>query len=392
MDDMRRLSFSEEEYHRRLQAVQQIMAREELEALVVSDLTSICYLCGFQTIGSYSYGMYALIVGQYGEPTLFTSDFESYNAQLDVWLDDVVTYEYQNQLMRSPAAQLADLVQQQGHTTGRIGCEQGHFAMTVREFRDFSEALSGVEIVDASDLIEQVRVIKSDDEIAVMRRAAELTTAGMNAGIAAAAEGNTDNDIAAAAYDTIVRGGGEYFSLQPIVTSGRRSGIPHSTFRRNQLRQGDCVLMEVSAAWQRYSAPTMRTVAIGAPSDEIRRTFDGCLASVSTFMDNARDGASGQEVARRAGNALRAIVPDLVWHGCYAYSVGLGFPPMCTDCKLTGGVTETREFILQAGMTFHCSTSLRKAGEFGVTVSETILITGTGCEALTAVPQELFVR
>ncbi len=392
MGSIKTLAFSEQEYRRRLQAVQQIMQERNLDALVVSDLSNICYLSGFQTIGSYGYGLYALLVGQSGEPTLFASDFESHNAKIGAWVDDLVVYDLANHSAGSPMDQLVALVRERGYGSGVVGCEQAHFAMTVREFREFSDGLNDADLVDASGLVEQVKIVKSPEEIAVMRRAAELTTTGANAGIAAAAAGKSDNDIAAAVYQTIVQGGGEYFSLQPIVTSGRRSGIPHSTFRRNQLERGDCVLMEVSAAYQRYSAPTMRTICIGPPSDEVRRGFDGCLASVSTFMDNVRHGAGGQAAARQAGEALRAIVPDLLWHGCYAYSVGLGFPPMCTDCKLGGSVTEDTELILQAGMTFHCSTSLRKVGQFGVTVSETVLITDSGCEALTNVPRELAMR
>ena len=73
--------------------------------------------------------------------------------------------------------------------------------------------------------------------------------------MADAREGAPDTAVAAAAYDTAIRQGAEYFSLQPIVTVGPRSGIPHSTFRRVPLRKGDCAFIEVSAAFERYAAP-----------------------------------------------------------------------------------------------------------------------------------------
>ena len=80
--------------------------------------------------------------------------------------------------------------------------------------------------VDASDLVASIKVIKSPAEIACMRQAARLTSSGMRAAIAVFAEGKTDNDVAAAAYEAIIAGGSETMSLDPIVTVGEWSGVP----------------------------------------------------------------------------------------------------------------------------------------------------------------------
>jgi len=388
---MRKLAFSEPEYHRRLRRAQELMRERGLDVLVLSDLSNICYLTGFQTIGSYGYADYALIITPEGEPVLYSSDFESHNATISSWVDDVVTYAVEDQITGCPISRLAGLLQERGLGRGRIGCERGHYGMTVNQFEMFVSALPDAEVIDAGGILEPAKIVKSPEEIATVQRAAGLTTGGILAGIAAACEGSSDNDIAAAIYESVIKAGGEYFSLQPIVTSGRRSGIPHSTFHRTRLARGDCILVEVAASWERYSAPTLRTICIGPPSDEVRRAFDGALASVSVLLEDIRPGASGRDIAVRAGKALRAVEPNLVWHGCYAYSVGLAFPPACCDCPLTGVVSEHTDLELRAGMVFHCSTSLRKVGEFAVTVGDTVAVTETGCERLTGVPMELTV-
>lgn len=361
------------------------MAAEGLTALVVSDLSNICYFCGFQTIGSYGYGLYALIVPRQGGPILFTSDFESHNAAIVGSIDDIVMYTVDEQLRGSPVERLAGLIQERG-LAGRIGCEWNHYGLTAAQSKLLSSKMSDVEWVEAGVLIQQVKIIKSPEEIAILRHAAGLTTAGMLAGIEAAVQGKRDNDIAAAIYETIIAGGGEYFSLQPIVTTGRRSGIPHSTFRRMTLENGDPVFIEVSAAYERYSAPALRAVSVGEATDDMRRASDACQASVRALCENLREGASSQDAARYAGRALRAIENRLVWHGCYGYSVGLTFPPMCTDCSGIGIITEHADFELRAGMVFHINTSLRQVGEFGVTRGDTVRVTKTGCEVLTQIP------
>ena len=387
---MRKLAFSLEEYRRRTSAVQAGMAHEGLGALVVSNLAHITWLSGFQTIGSYGYGLYALVVPATGDPFLFSSDFESHNAKIDSWVRDVVTYGVLDDALGAPVEQLADVLAERGLGAGRVGGQFGHYALTAEQSRAFEAKLPEADLVEATEVIDRVRRTKGAEEIAVMRQAAALTSAGMSAAIDAVREGATDNAAAAAAYHAIVSGGGEYFSLQPIVTSGARSGIPHSTFRRQELAQGDCVFIEIAASYQRYSAPALRAVSVGPPDDAVRRAFDACYASVTTLCEHLRAGASSRDAARAAGKALRAVEPDLVWHGYYAYSVGLGFPVMCCDCD--ADVTEHADYALEAGMVFHCNTSLRKLGAFGVTLGDTVLVTDTGHEVLTSIPRELAVR
>ena len=391
MTTLRELSFSADEYRRRIESVQAVMAEKDLPVLVLCNMADICYLSGFQTIGSYGYGLYALVLPLGGEPILFASDFESHNASIGSLCEDIVVYDVRDQMVGSPVAQLAGLLQERNLASGRIGCEGGHYGLTAVQMARLQSRLIGVTWVEAADVVECVKIVKSEEEIAVIRKAASLTTAGTLAGIEVAAEGRGDNDIAASIYERIVSAGGEYFSLQPVVTTGNRSGIPHTTFRRAQLTQGDNVFIEVSAACERYSAPTLRTLCIGVPSDEVRRAFDACKASVETIKAHLRDGASARVAAQRAGQALRAIEPNLVWHGCYGYSVGLTFPPMCTDCTTMGDITETTDYELRADMVFHINTSLRKLGEFGVTMGDTVLVTEAACETLTRVPRELFV-
>jgi len=384
LTDISRPSFSRREYDRRLELARGRIREKGLDALVCHNLANICYLCGFQTIGSYGYGHYALILPAEGEPTLFASDFESFNVKVYCRVEDVVTYQVMDP---DPVKSLVGVVVDRGHARSRIGYETSHYAMTIAQFARFRELLPEANLIPADGILDPVKIVKSDEEIAVLRRAAEITTIGMNAGLAVAREGATDNVM----YESTVSAGGEYFGVQPIVTVGRRSGIPHTTFRRQTLCRGDNVFTELCAAYERYPAPCMRTACVGEPSAEVRRAYDGCRASVESLLENMRDGASASEVAKKANKALRAIEPDMFWHGYFAYSVGATFPPMCNDCEVKGDVTVDTDLVLQAGMVFHVNTSLRKVGEFGMAVSETALVTKTGCEPLTGVARELLV-
>src|SRR5262249_47151841 len=82
-----------------------------------------------------------------------------------------------------------------------------------------------------------VKTVKSPCELQYVRQAASWSTLGMHAAIDAVTEGATDNDVAAAAYHAVIRAGSEYMCYAPIVTSGRRSGVPHSTHQRVPLER-----------------------------------------------------------------------------------------------------------------------------------------------------------
>ena len=103
-----------------------------------------------------------------------------------------------------------------------------------------------------------------------------------------------------------------------------------------------------------------------------------------------RPGAVAGEIASKAKARLEGIPGSIVWHGYYGYSVGIGFPPEWNDSP--AAIREASELVLEPGMVFHCSTSFREIGQYGVAVSETVAVTRSGCEVLTNFPRELAVR
>ena len=284
------LAFSGAEYARRRALTEAAVADQRIDALLSTVLGNICWLTGFQTIASYSFALYAVLVEPGRDVVLLSSDFESHNAQLDSWVEDVRSYP----VMADPVEALAALVTDRGLGRGRIGIETGYGALTVAQAAELRTRLSDVEWVDASGTIEWLRSIKSAEELDAMRAAGRITSAGMRDALDAVAEGATDNDVAAAATATVIREGGEHFSIVPIVTSGRRSGIPHTSFRRVRLERGDPVFIEVCATYQRYAVPMLRTASVGEPSRDVRRAFDACLASVETLIREVRRGCVGR--------------------------------------------------------------------------------------------------
>lgn len=383
---MKRLAFTVEEYRARVAKVQKSLVDQKLDGLLVNNMASICYLTGLESIAVHKYWL--CVVPMEGDPVLLSQDFESHNALVSSWVDQVETYG----IVDDPVAATARLLQARGLDQKRLGIELGSLSsLSVQNYLRLREAVPKATLVDATDLVPCVASIKSPAEIAYLREAGRISSIAMRAAIEAVKEGATDNDLAAVAAECLFHEGSEYECYQPIVTVGPRSGVPHTTFQRIAIGKGDPVFMEFGACVRRYSSPIMRTAVIGEPPEKLKRMFGLCLASVNSSLANLKPGAVTGDVAATSEKAIGPMPRGWVWHGYYAYSIGLGFPPEWADCGAIDVVKGNRA-ILQPGMVFHCSTSIRDPGKMGATCSETVVITDDGCEVLTNLPRELFIR
>ena len=377
------LAFPAEEYECRIEGVRRAMAEAKVDVFVVRHPPNVFYLSGFQSFSMF--GGECVILPLNGDPTLIVHPPELGTALLHTWMDEVHGYPD-----RSHEEYQAELLKGQGFGGARVAVETSLAGMTPDAFDTLRRSLPGAELVDGSGFVASVKITKSPREIEYLRQAARITDAGIMAAIDAVAEGKTDNDVAAAANQALIEAGSEYMCLSPILTTGRRSGILHSTHKRMPLSKGDSICMEFGACVQRYTAPMMRTVSIGEPEPGVARLANACITALNNVIDTMRAGITADEVARAGWKGIDLAWPGLVFHGAFAYAVGAGFPPSWGDG--TAGISLGNMTRLQAGMVFHHPVALRQLGQYGTMFSETSLVTEDGCEILTSVDRELFIR
>jgi Xaa-Pro dipeptidase len=117
---------------------------------------------------------------------------------------------------------------------------------------------------------------------------------------------------------------------------------------------------------------------------------NACKRALEEVIAAMKPGVSFAEVAAKGKAAIATAGPSMIFHGTYAYSVGLGFPPTWADCPVE--VRDCDQTVLQPGMVFHLPMSLRDEGQYGVAFSETVAVTDDGTEVLTRMERELFVK
>jgi Xaa-Pro dipeptidase len=377
------LLFPMAEYDSRLLAVRKAMAVEELDLLLVSHHCDLNWLTGYDTFGVGNHAVLAL--PREGAPFLHATTMEIPAAVMNTWVEDVLLGSWVHP--GGMGAELADILKHRGLDRGFIGLQPRRAGLRADSHRALLTGLAGANIRDVSDLIGRLRIIKSPAELECLRRASALTVAGIAASIGAIRPGITDNDIVRAGFDAMLAEGSDFLAIQPIATTGVRTGGGHQTHRRVPLEDGDLVFLEYGGNFKRYTAPMMRMACLGAPPAGADKTIEACLVTLQAVLDGVRPGRTCHDVALEARAAHRAVDGEAYITGVYGYHVGVGYPPTWADS--IGFIAEGVEEPFRPGMTFHLPLAFRLPGRFGIGISETILVTEDGCEALSDYPREL---
>jgi Xaa-Pro dipeptidase len=376
-------SFPEAELRARQASARAAIDAAGYEALIVTTPENIYWLTGRQTAGYFAFQ--ALIVPAGGEPTLLVRQLELIGSVANTWLTDIVAYQDGEE----PAACLALLLKERGIRRPAIELS-GWFLPPVLA-REIAFATGVESLPDGSGILVPLRTVKSPAELAAIRTAATYAEAGLCAGIAACGTGTDENAVAAAMLEAATRAGSEAMAMEPLVSSGPRSGMPHMTWRRRRFETGDAVFLELAGSHARYHAALMRTVWIGHPPIEARRMMDCSLAALDAALVEIRPGVACAAPHEAAQRVIDAAGYTAAFRKRIGYSMGVAFAPDWGEggiLSLFSGVDR----IIEPGMVFHLPATLRSYGAWTVGASETVIVTENGAEPLSSLQRDLTIR
>lgn len=380
-----RLGFTLKEYQRRWEAVLANMTAAGLDVLLVRSPENITWLTGYETPGYYKY--HCLIVAPGMDPVLVLRRFECLNVAEYAWITRIVPVDDWETPPLVTTRVLADL----GIRTQRVGIEKRGWFCTLEEFEQLQSALPASEFVDAAACVWNARMLKSDEEIALMHRSAAIVDKAMEAGFEIARPGIADDVINAEVHRVIFEQGGEYMSLPPFILSGERTCLPHQTARSEIVGERDLVFFELSASKFRYCTALMRTLFLGEPTHRQQAVAEACIAAVTTAQAVIRPGISAEEVDRAARAEIEKAGFGEYFRHRLGYSIGVNYPPDWGEGEIISLCRgETRP--LQEGMVFHLVPLCLVYRQFGIGFSETVRVTATGCERFSRLPLEIQTR
>lgn len=376
-------SFSRDEFARRQARAVSALVASGHEALVVTGPETIYWLTGRQTAGYFAFQ--ALILTASGELTLLVRQLELYGTVANTWLSDIVVY----QDGESPVSALVALLRDRKIT--RPAIELGGWFLPPRLADEIARELGQERLADGSDILPPLRMVKSADELDAIRAAARYAEAGMIAAIETCRGGANENDIAAAMLQAATQAGSEAMAMEPLVSSGPRSGLPHMTWRRRLLEAGDPVFLELAGSHARYHSALMRSVWIGGPPDDAQRMMDCSLRALDAALSAIRPGAPCSAPHEAAQSIIDEAGYTAAFRKRIGYSMGVAFAPDWGEGGILSLFTGVSR-VIEPGMVFHLPATLRSYGHWTVGASETVIVTEHGAEPLSSLPRTLTIR
>ncbi len=306
---------------------------------------------------------------------VFWIDFRYFEQALEVVTDAEVREE------KDRSAQVRQFLEESGIHTLSVCAGQ----TTLKRLREMEEALPGIDI-DSSDTLQQLidglRSIKREDELADHRKAQQITDHTFDHILDYIRPGLSELEIAHEIGYTLTKFGSDERSFNYIVASGPNSSKPHGFATNRVVRKGDLITMDFGAVVNGRFADMTRTVALGRITAEQEQAYETVRKAQSMAMAAIRPGA----VCRQIDLIARQYIYSSGYSGCFSHglghSVGIDvhenprFNEVCTD-------------ELKPGMLLTVEPGIYIAGRFGVRIEDMVAVTGDGFLNLTGSPHEL---
>ncbi|WP_199615960.1 M24 family metallopeptidase [Paenibacillus alkalitolerans] len=256
----------------------------------------------------------------------------------------------------------------------RLGIEK--HLITLDTFLTYEEELKGIRLVPVKDVVESLRNVKDDDEIALIKKAAGLADKAFEHILTRVRPGVREREIAAELQYYMQTGGAFGFAYSMIIASGERSALPHGVASDKRIGNDEFVTMDFGANYEGYLCDLTRTVFVGKPSEKHKEIYNIVLEANMTVLERIRPGMSSKE----ADSLGRDVIGKYGYGDYFGHGLGHGFG---LEIHENPFMSQQRETELLPGMVLTVEPGIYIPGFGGVRIEDDILLTETGVEVLT---------
>lgn len=383
---MSKHDFTPAEFTARRAAVRRALAREGLDWLVCIHPVSIHWLTGSDA-KSYQEFQCLLVPAKEGPLTVLTRQGEVAEFLDDALVDEVVGWG--GGVAEDPIPHFAALADRLGLSRGRVGLEVPTYYLNAHHYLALREVLGPALVAEPTNLVHDLKLVKSAAELGCIRAAAALADRGMAVFARALAPGQSELVLAGEVLQALMAAGSGIAASPVNLVSGERAGFSHGAPTTRVLQVGDFGSIEFGATSRRYTATIGRQFALGPPTARmlelyavVRRAQDACIAAIRAGVP-----------ATVPHEAAARVIADAGLGACRVHTTGYGlapgFPPSWGEPL---HLLNDSPYTLEAGMVLTVEPPVFIAEErLGARLIDNVLVTEHGCERLTGFSRELIV-
>ncbi|HLI11851.1 MAG TPA: Xaa-Pro peptidase family protein [Alphaproteobacteria bacterium] len=371
--------FPVREFSDRVGRLRTAMRERSVDIALLDEFEAMAWLSGY---GNSENRWRCVGIPLEGAPFFLIRALDAGPCRQRIWFDDVVAFKD----WEDPVRKLADILARRGLSRGAIGLDLGSYSMPAARFAAVQAALPGARFVDLGPLVNELRLIKSPAEVALLRKAAGIADEALRRAATACIPGGSQRAAAKAAMAAFVELGADPGGPGPI-SAGRGWDFLHAHPDEAALAKGDVVHLELVPRIGGYGARLMRCVTVGRPSPELARAAERLVVLQDRQIAAMRPGVIAEEVDAILREGVLATGLRESFDNITGYTLGFYSHATPRTSDFTRIFHPRARWRIEPGMVFHMYVSAA-----GASFSETVLVTEMGAERLTRLPRTLIVN
>ena len=371
------LHFSKEEFSKRKQDILNSMKEQNLDALLMFRQESMYWLTGYDTFGYVFFQ--TLILNKNGNVILLTRAPDLRQAQNTSNIEDIRIWVDKDG--SNPTDDLKQILNELDLKDTNIGIEYEAYGMTGRNALRLNKSLENYcKAEDQSELITKLRVIKSDEELIYVKKAAELADSALDEAWKYTKAGASEAKILAEMQRAVLEGGGDYPANEYIIGSGNNALLCRYQSEKRNLSNTDQLSLEWAGTFKHYHSAMFRTIPIGKADSKHFKMHEACVEALTNCANTLVPGKTAGEVFDAHAKTFDDLGFSKARMNACGYSLGSTFSPNWMDWPMlyTGN-----PYVISPGNIFFMHMILMDSdNELAMNLGETYLVTENGNERL----------
>ena len=371
------LHFSKEEFQKRKDDVLKSMNKQNLDALLMFRQESMYWLTGYDTFGYVFFQ--TLVLDKNGNLILLTRAPDLRQAQNTSNIEDIRIWVDKDK--SNPTEDLKKILDELSLKEKKIGVEYEAYGMTGRNALRLNETLKDYcDLNDESELITKLRVIKSQEEIVYVKKAAELADNALDQAWKYCKAGVNEAKILAEMQKIVLEGGGDYPANEYIIGSGHNALLCRYQAEKRNLSNQDQLSIEWAGTYKHYHSAMFRTILLGKTDPKHIKMHEACVQALKNCESKLKPGNKIGEVFDIHAKTFDDLGFNKARMNACGYSLGSTFSPNWMDWPMlyTGN-----PYIIQPGNIFFMHMILMDSeNQLAMNLGETYLVTKSGNERL----------
>lgn len=344
----------------RIQALKQAAFKKgEIDNIVIFNNANLTYFTNFS-------GATALLIPEKGECVLYVLNVNFAQAKEQI--------RSLNVELKKPNESLMDKIIKQAVSAKKIGVD----SLQIESWRQLAKAAGGEEKLElAGNFIRELRKIKDEEEITLIREACRLAKIGMQTAYETVKSGVRETEVAAQIEFDMRKNGSYGTAFDTIVASGSSSAFPHGSSSDRVIREGDLVIVDLGATYKFYRSDMTRTFIAGKASEKQKKIYE----TVVDAQDKAFKALKPNITGRKVDTVARQFIEKAGFDEYFSHGLGHG---VGLEIHEPPTLSQEGNEVLTVGNVVTVEPGIYIPGFGGVRIEDTALVTRDGAEKLTS--------